>query len=191
MDICCGEAEVLRRLTWIHSKRNIQPRSSCLGISPFTRHCKLTYGYLLGSKGIRVTMDLPLQTVSANTSSLVNGENGYLLRPRAVKPSNPQVSRTQIEENVLKPNSASIPSNSAVSRFDSQRQLGALNNVVLRTSSGRSTPIPQDAPPSVRSLSFARRQVRAQQRHRLFPSIEYSARVSHFHPSSDYRDFRG
>lgn len=33
--------------------------------------------------------------------------------------------------------------------------------------------------------------MRAQQKHRLFPSIDYAARVSHFDPKSDYRDFRG
>ncbi|KAJ9133207.1 O-acyltransferase [Coniochaeta hoffmannii] len=57
--------------------------------------------------------------------------------------------------------------------------------------SGRSTPIPQDAPPSVKSLSSARKQVRAEQRRRLFPTIEYASRVSHFDPHSDYRDFHG
>ena len=29
------------------------------------------------------------------------------------------------------------------------------------------------------------------QRNRIFPSIEYEARVSHFDPRSEYRDFRG
>ncbi|KAK0636258.1 MBOAT, membrane-bound O-acyltransferase family-domain-containing protein [Bombardia bombarda] len=57
--------------------------------------------------------------------------------------------------------------------------------------SGRSTPIPVDAPPSVKSLSTARKQVRAEQRRRLFPTIEYASRVSHFDPNSDYRDFHG
>ncbi|KAH7047504.1 MBOAT, membrane-bound O-acyltransferase family-domain-containing protein [Macrophomina phaseolina] len=58
-------------------------------------------------------------------------------------------------------------------------------------SSGRSTPVPADAPPSVHATSSARRQIRAQQKQRLFPTIEYAARVSHFDPRSDYRDFRG
>jgi sterol O-acyltransferase len=58
-------------------------------------------------------------------------------------------------------------------------------------SSGRSTPVPADAPPSVQSISSARKQVRAQQRRRLFPTIEYASRVSHFDPNSDYRDFQG
>ncbi|CAI6333122.1 unnamed protein product [Periconia digitata] len=58
-------------------------------------------------------------------------------------------------------------------------------------SSGRTTPIPENAPPSVKASSSARRQIRAQQRQRIFPTIEYVDRVSHFDPSSDYRDFRG
>jgi sterol O-acyltransferase len=57
--------------------------------------------------------------------------------------------------------------------------------------SGRSTPIPLDAPPSVKSLSTARKQARAEQRRRLFPTIEFASRVSHFDPNSDYRDFHG
>ena len=57
--------------------------------------------------------------------------------------------------------------------------------------SGRSTPVAIDAPPSVLYLSTARKQVRAEQRRRLFPTIEFASRVSHFDPSSDYRDFHG
>ncbi|KAF1843009.1 uncharacterized protein K460DRAFT_378257 [Cucurbitaria berberidis CBS 394.84] len=59
------------------------------------------------------------------------------------------------------------------------------------SSSGRSTPIPADAPPSVQASSTARRQIRAQQKQRIFPTIEYVDRVSHFDPNSDYHDFRG
>ncbi|PGH17760.1 hypothetical protein AJ79_00901 [Helicocarpus griseus UAMH5409] len=58
-------------------------------------------------------------------------------------------------------------------------------------SSGRSTPVPDDAPPSVQSKSSARKQVRAEAKQRLFYSIEYKPRVSHFDPNSDYHDFRG
>lgn len=57
--------------------------------------------------------------------------------------------------------------------------------------SGRTTPIPADAPPSVQATSSARRQIRAQQKQRMFPTIEYVNRVSHFDPESDYHDFRG
>jgi sterol O-acyltransferase len=43
----------------------------------------------------------------------------------------------------------------------------------------------------VQATSSARRQIRAQRKQRLFPTIEYVDRVSHFDPSSDYHDFRG
>ncbi|KAL3463848.1 MBOAT, membrane-bound O-acyltransferase family-domain-containing protein [Aspergillus heterothallicus] len=56
-------------------------------------------------------------------------------------------------------------------------------------SSGRSTPIPEDAPPSAHSISTARKQARA--RNRLFYTINYVPRVSHFDPRSDYHNFRG
>jgi sterol O-acyltransferase len=57
--------------------------------------------------------------------------------------------------------------------------------------SGYSTPIPSDAPPSVQATSSARKQIRAERKIRSFPTIAYEARVSHFDPKSDYRDFRG
>ncbi|KAK4093067.1 hypothetical protein Purlil1_2224 [Purpureocillium lilacinum] len=62
---------------------------------------------------------------------------------------------------------------------------------ILTASSGRSTPVPENAPPSTKSLSSARKQVRAEQRRRIFPTIEFASRVSHFDPESDYRDFHG
>ncbi|KAG6039545.1 hypothetical protein E4U41_002437, partial [Claviceps citrina] len=55
-----------------------------------------------------------------------------------------------------------------------------------------STPVPENAPPSAKSLSSARRHVRAEQkRRRLFPTIEFASRLSHFDPQSDHRDFHG
>lgn len=57
--------------------------------------------------------------------------------------------------------------------------------------SGRSTPIPENAPPSVKALSSSRKQARAEQRRRIFPSTDFTSRVSHFDPESDYRDFHG
>jgi len=57
--------------------------------------------------------------------------------------------------------------------------------------SGTSTPVPADAPPSVQATASVRKERRAEQKRRLFPTIEYTARVSHFDPKSDYRDFRG
>lgn len=53
--------------------------------------------------------------------------------------------------------------------------------------SGRSSPIPADAPPSAQHISSARRTIRR----RLFPTIAYESRVSHFDPNSEYRDFQG
>ncbi|RMZ77771.1 hypothetical protein DV737_g4186, partial [Chaetothyriales sp. CBS 132003] len=58
-------------------------------------------------------------------------------------------------------------------------------------SSGRATPVPPDAPPSAHSISSARKQARAKAKHRLFHSINYTPRVSHFDPASEYSDFRG
>jgi len=53
------------------------------------------------------------------------------------------------------------------------------------------TPVPVDAPPSVKATSSARKQIRAEQKRRMFPTVEYSSRVSHFDPRSEYHDFRG
>lgn len=61
----------------------------------------------------------------------------------------------------------------------------------LLSRSGRSTPIPENAPESTKAISSARKQVRAERRGRIFPTIEYASRVSHFDPESDYRDFHG
>lgn len=68
---------------------------------------------------------------------------------------------------------------------------GTLREPGSGVSSGRTTPIPPDAPPSVHASSSARRQIRAQHKKRIFPTIEYIDRVSHFDPDSDYHDFRG
>jgi sterol O-acyltransferase len=65
-----------------------------------------------------------------------------------------------------------------------------LQHKLIHRSRG-ATPVPDDAPPSVHATSSARKQIRAFQKHRIFPTIEYAARVSHFDPKSDYSDFRG
>lgn len=62
---------------------------------------------------------------------------------------------------------------------------------ILTPNSGTSTPIPPDAPPSVQATSSARKALRAQNRRRIFPTVDYEARVSHFDPRSNYHDFRG
>lgn len=53
--------------------------------------------------------------------------------------------------------------------------------------SGRSTPAPEDALPSIKSIKYARKE----RRRRLFPTVDYENRVSHFDPDSSHRDFRG
>ena len=57
----------------------------------------------------------------------------------------------------------------------------------MRKRSGRSTPAPEDALPSVKSIKHARKELRR----RLFPTVDYENRVSHFDPDSAHRDFRG
>ncbi|PNP40096.1 hypothetical protein TGAMA5MH_08018 [Trichoderma gamsii] len=101
----------------------------------------------------------------------------HVLRPRPRKPLHAQVSQL-----------------SAASSTDGDSQhlnLPGENGAGSATTSGRSTPVPENAPPSTKSLSSARKQVRAEQRRRIFPTIEFSSRVSHFDPESDYRDFHG
>ncbi|KAL9111418.1 MAG: hypothetical protein Q9227_004095 [Pyrenula ochraceoflavens] len=103
------------------------------------------------------------------TRSHANGDADHVLRPRPVKPVNPSVLRTQQSNDGLQ-----VPSDTPSG-----------------VSSGRSTPVPPDAPPSTQSLSSARKHARAQAKHRYFHRINYVPRVSHFDPTSEYRDFRG
>ncbi|OAA72412.1 Membrane bound O-acyl transferase, MBOAT [Cordyceps fumosorosea ARSEF 2679] len=66
--------------------------------------------------------------------------------------------------------------------------------------SGRSTPVAENAPPSNKAISSARKTLRAEQRQqeqqqqrrrRIFPTTDFASRLSHFDPDSDYRDFHG
>ncbi|TVY88885.1 putative sterol O-acyltransferase [Lachnellula willkommii] len=120
-----------------------------------------------------------MSTTSAEPQ--LNGNNDenhdHILRPRAVKPGNPAVLRTLGEDGLLAVNG--------------NKEASQSNGIMSGQTSGRSTPIPEDAPPSAHFISSARKQVRAEQRRRLFPTIEYASRVSHFDPNSDYRDFQG
>ncbi|GAP92635.1 putative MBOAT family protein [Rosellinia necatrix] len=100
----------------------------------------------------------------------------HVLRPRPRKPLHSQVSEL-----------ARQTSSSSVDGLLDTPHLELASNLT----SGRSTPIPENAPASTKALSSARKQVRAEQRQRLFPTIEFASRVSHFDPNSDYRDFHG
>ncbi|ATY63677.1 sterol o-acyltransferase (APE2) [Cordyceps militaris] len=62
--------------------------------------------------------------------------------------------------------------------------------------SGTSTPVPENAPPSNKALSSARKTLRAEQRsiihhRRIFPTTDFASRLSHLDPDSDHRDFHG
>ncbi|KAI6301287.1 hypothetical protein MCOR07_008680 [Pyricularia oryzae] len=125
-----------------------------------------------------------LKTMSTTSAELLNGANGrindhdHVLRPRPRKPLHSQLS--QISN-----------ASDTGSTFDASSEHGA------SISSGRSTPVPEDAPPSVKILSTARQQVRREQREilrsrrRLFPPTDFESRLSHLDPNSDYRDFHG
>lgn len=118
---------------------------------------------------------------TTSSADISDGTGDRILRPRPRKPIHSQPSHIS---NVAEPNS----------NGNGNGTLHPVANGVENTTgmtSGRSTPVPVDAPPSVKSLSSARKQVRAEHRRRLFPTIEYASRVSHFDPSSDYRDFHG
>ncbi|KAK5069714.1 Sterol O-acyltransferase 2 (Sterol-ester synthase 2) [Lithohypha guttulata] len=65
------------------------------------------------------------------------------------------------------------------------------SNLAETTRSRESTPLPEDAPPSAQSISAARQVARASAKKRLFHTIKYEPRASHFDPQSEYSDFRG
>jgi sterol O-acyltransferase len=111
--------------------------------------------------------------MASSSADVLDAAGDYLVRPRPRKPLHSQLSQIS---NASETNGTLEPPS---------------NGHGTGSTSGRSTPIPLDAPPSVKSLSTARKQVRAEQRRRLFPTIEFASRVSHFDPNSDYRDFRG
>ncbi|KAI3325177.1 MBOAT-domain-containing protein [Xylariaceae sp. AK1471] len=104
-----------------------------------------------------------------------SGAHDHILRPRPRKPQHAQVTELVRESS----------SNSINGMLDVPHDLAS------NVTSGRSTPVPENAPASTKALSSARKQVRAEQRRRIFPTIEFASRVSHFDPESDYRDFHG
>ena len=56
--------------------------------------------------------------------------------------------------------------------------------LIFTPNSGTSTPVPPDAPPSVQATSSARKALSAQNRRRIFPTVDYD-------PRSNYHNFRG
>ncbi|KAI0130015.1 MBOAT family protein [Xylariales sp. AK1849] len=113
---------------------------------------------------------------TGSEAAATNGDHDHVLRPRAPKPQHAQLSELVREHSKT-----------------------AANGLLTATgdgpgsgmTSGRTTPISEDAPDSAKALSSARKLVRAEQRRRIFPTINYTSRVSHFDPESDYRDFHG
>jgi sterol O-acyltransferase len=122
-----------------------------------------------------------------------NGDanHDHILRPRAVKPPNPAVLRAMSDDKLFVATGNKEFSETGTSTGQTRYYPSGIALDVANGVSGRSTPVPADAPPSAHSISSARKQLRAEQRRRLFPTIEYASRVSHFDPNSDYRDFQG
>ncbi|TWU78309.1 hypothetical protein ED733_008436 [Metarhizium rileyi] len=111
---------------------------------------------------------------SADVTVMANGhQHAHIVQPRPRKAIHARVTRTLSTES------------------DPHTTVASESAPASGLTSGRSTPIPENAPPSAKSLSSARKLARAQQRRRIFPTIEYASRVSHFDPESDYRDFHG
>jgi sterol O-acyltransferase len=108
-----------------------------------------------------------MDTTPTKASTVTNGANG-IHQPRARKPVSPAVTRAYNEELLQRP-TLSVPS---------------------RTPGGTPAP-PDDALPSVKATSAARRELRRKTTARLFPTIEYQHRLSYFDPNSDYTNFRG
>ncbi|KAH9995872.1 MBOAT-domain-containing protein [Xylariaceae sp. FL0662B] len=112
----------------------------------------------------------------SSTNIETNDSHDHVLRPRPRKPQHSKVADLVREHSGVSVNNA----------LETPPE-----DVASGMTSGRSTPVPENAPESTKALSSARKQVRAEQRRRLFPTIEFASRVSHFDPNSDYRDFHG
>ncbi|KAI1190213.1 MBOAT family protein [Nemania serpens] len=104
------------------------------------------------------------------------GLHDHVLRPRPRKPQHSQGAEFARQQS----------NNSSIDGL-----LDAPHEEASAVTSGRSTPVPENAPASAKALLSARKQVRAEHRRRLFPTVEFASRVSHFDPNSDYRDFHG
>ncbi|KAF3011672.1 hypothetical protein E8E14_006552 [Neopestalotiopsis sp. 37M] len=114
---------------------------------------------------------------TGSEAAAINGQHDHILRPRPRKPQHSQVSDL-------------VRENSSGSAHGLLAAPG-VEDIPSGATSGRSTPIPEDAPQSTKALSSARKQVRAEQRRRLFPTVDFTSRLSHFDPDSDHKDFHG
>lgn len=136
--------------------------------------------------------------MSTATGALLNGTDNnhheHILRPRAVKPGNPGVLRALSEDGLLAPNGTKEYTDNGSSTGQT-RYLFVSSKFIswydTDLSSGRSTPVPADAPPSSHSIASARKELRAEQRRRIFHTIDYKSRVSHLDPTSEYANFQG
>ncbi|KAI1342202.1 MBOAT-domain-containing protein [Xylariaceae sp. FL0016] len=113
--------------------------------------------------------------MSSSNIETNGGTHNHVLRPRPRKPQHSQVSELVREHSAT----------SVHGLLEKPEELSS------GLTSGRSTPVPENAPASTKAISSARKQVRAEQRRRIFPTIEFASRVSHFDPESEYRDFHG
>ncbi|KAI2777974.1 MBOAT, membrane-bound O-acyltransferase family-domain-containing protein [Daldinia loculata] len=122
----------------------------------------------------------------SSTNIETNGGHDHILRPRPRKLQHAQVAE------LVKENSGISATGNGNGNGNGNGHLEApVEDTGSGMTSGRSTPVPENAPASTKALSSARKQVRAEQRRRIFPTIEFASRVSHFDPESDYRDFHG
>jgi len=128
--------------------------------------------------------------MSSSAAELYINGHDKILRPRAIKLGHPAALRTISDEGAFPNGLKTDPDHSSTAQTRCASSLPCDINPTNHFS-GRSTPVPADAPPSAHSISSARKQLRAEQRRRIFPTIEYASRVSHFDPNSDYRDFQG
>lgn len=117
--------------------------------------------------------------MSANTSASVSADS-HNLRSRR---HSPRLSDSTNAKSPLQ----------AVFGVEPNRYLSSLHFTFrqLTHSSGTSTPISEHAPPSVFATKTARNLVRSQAKRRLFPTVDYESRVSHFDKDSEHHDFRG
>ncbi|KAI0847220.1 MBOAT, membrane-bound O-acyltransferase family-domain-containing protein [Daldinia vernicosa] len=116
----------------------------------------------------------------SSTNIEINGGHDHILRPRPRKPQHAQVAELAKEHSGV-----------AADGNGNGYLEAPVEDTGSGMTSGRSTPVPENAPASTKALSSARKQVRAEQRRRIFPTTEFASRVSHFDPESDYRDFHG